>query len=289
FAEGGRESDGNRGRLGLLPKERLGRTHRQKEQGQKEQGPVQWPVLALIGDEVQDQIRGVALDFHPERLIIEPSTAAAVPGVLEGIRRVSIEGFVRRIRRILVLDASTFGKYYASSTRFVESRIEVSDLVVVNKCDLVEPREALWIQDVVGRVNREARALLASFGRVDGEEFRSEALPPELDDGKAEIECCSSAFTGAFDRDALLVLFEEFRRSDIGRVSRAKGVFRTAEGWVQIDYANGEVIVQTAADSAVSRIALIGVGIDWIQLDSKLNCCLLADLHSVEGCDNGGM
>ncbi|MBI4317084.1 MAG: GTP-binding protein [Chloroflexi bacterium] len=234
-----------------------------------------WPVFATIDDDLQGQIQAIAATHGPQRLIIESPNAAALPRVLEAVRRVSIEGLVRRIRRILVIDGATFGKYYASSTRLLEWQIEVSDVVVVNKCDLVEPREALWIQELAGRVNPEARLMLATFGNVDGKEFRTEVGLARAEQEGQELERCTSAFTGSFDPDALLVLFQEFKTTALGDVARAKGVFRTADGWVQLDYTNGEVTVQRAADCAISRIAIIGNDIDRTMLGNRLNTCLL--------------
>jgi len=232
------------------------------------------PGLAPIDYNLEVQLLDIAETYRPQRLIIEPSAPSAVPRVLEAIRKVSIEGMVRRIRRVLVVDGSAFGKYYASSTRFTESQVEIADLVVVNKCDLVQPQEALWIQDVIGKVNQEVRTLWATFGKVDGEEYRSDVAPNQANGVLPVFELCTSIFNGAFDVDALTRLFEEFRVSSLGRVSRAKGTFRTTDGWVQLDYVNGGVTVQRVADAAISRIALIGVDIEKILLGTRLNACL---------------
>ncbi|OYT70594.1 MAG: hypothetical protein CFK52_10600 [Chloracidobacterium sp. CP2_5A] len=200
-------------------------------------------------------------DHAPERILIEPSGAAALGDLLGTLHQPGCRELLGPIRVVAVVD----GKQWLTADRAVQAAIEAyvaaAATVIVNKCDRLAQAELEDLDDRIARCNATARVIRASFGRVslrdlsDAQEdaCMGESLAPRLN-----FEQRAETFADTFDAAALQRVFESIAAGRFGDVARAKGVFKTAGGWLRLEYAGGSLSLMPCAAAAEGSLVVIG-------------------------------
>jgi G3E family GTPase len=111
--------------------------------------------------ELQEQVR-------PRWVIFEPTGLAHPRRILDTVNQYAkgVEG----IRVVSVVDAERWEELMAFSPVLIEGQVSTGDLVLVNKCDLVDPAQLTRVREQVRAVNprAEIRSVSALAG-IDGE------------------------------------------------------------------------------------------------------------------------
>ncbi len=262
---------------------------------------------------LRSDLRGQLLELYrtlrPHRVIIEPTGVATVAQIRSIVEAQIFEDAVDGIHDILVVDVTGFMGLYRASRHFVESQVRNAQLVLLNKCDRVDRARARLIRDAVTSIHPEVAVLMTEFARVDWAEYRAalaaappprDARAPSGDGGEGlraleeagrpplpldpeeqglGLESVSYAFEGlSFDPEALRALYEDLARpgSGLGRVVRAKGIFRVGNRSVLMDLASGEVSVQPLPPGLRSKVSIIGKDLNRERIADVLNRCASA-------------
>lgn len=236
------------------------------------------------------QIPEIVSKYAPDRLIIEPSGVATVKNLLETVGGLRFEPYVQGIRAICIVDAQAFNDLYGASPLFVRSQLVHSDIVLINKCDLVTGAEIAKIRETISQLNNRATILLTEFCRIGLEQLDAPPASAGADhDGGADIlrrhdyipdtppyQSFSRQVPGTFSREALRGFFSEMVHSGSGEIIRAKGFFKLKDGWARFDFLPGQAHESDLpGDFDESRIIVIGHKLDTIKLAQKLYRCLI--------------
>lgn len=227
------------------------------------------PVLEMAGGclcctlsrNVAATLARLICDHAPTRILIEPSGAAALGDLLGTLHQPGCRELLGPIRVVAVVD----GKQWLTADRAVQAAIaayvEAAATVVVNKCDELSQTELERIDDRIARCNATARVVHTSFGRIslrDLSDTQEDACLGETLAPRLAFERCAETFAEVFDAAALQGFFQALAAGRFGDVARAKGVFKTAGGWLRLEYAGGAFSLNPCAAVAESSLVVIG-------------------------------
>jgi G3E family GTPase len=124
-------------------------------------------VCCVIRDDLlKEVIRLFERDPLPEHIVLETSGVAKPVSVAETFLNPSVHHLVETQNMITLLDADLVIDDQAGYTDLAFSQIAVADLVVINKTDLVSPRQIEDVRQKVEAIVPGARILETTFGEV---------------------------------------------------------------------------------------------------------------------------
>ncbi len=129
-------------------------------------------ICCTLQSDFRNQISEIHNTFHPDRIIIEPSGVATISTIDWILQAQNLESVIDKINKILIVDATGFKSLYKANRYFVESQVEGAHLVVLNKCDRVEQRNAMLTQSAISSINPDVLVLRTEFASVDWDEYR---------------------------------------------------------------------------------------------------------------------
>jgi G3E family GTPase len=246
-------------------------------------------ICCTLKADLSRQIPEIVASYNPDRIIVEPSGVATIKNLLETFGSLRFETIVQGVKVICIVDAQNFMDLYGAAATFIQSQLIHSDIVLINKCDLVTEAEIEDVKKTILLINRKAVVLLTQHCRIGLEQVDA---PPnsahsDLDGGEKEIchqdsinaaqhyQSYSRLLRNAYSRDALRKFFSEMHYSAAGNILRAKGIFECGEGWVRFDFLPGQVAEDNIdGNFQNSRIMVIGYDLDHVMLDSQLSSCV---------------
>ena len=216
-------------------------------------------------------IRKIMENFSPDHLLIEPSGVAAPSGVLEAlsslpVQQVTVVGIVDATEFLELSDAEAFG-------RFFEDQIENSDVVLINKTDLVEQETVEQTVLAVERMNPGAIVYRTVNCSMAGP-------LPETPDAERQgsrhahhfhFETVSYRLGDVRDMETISTLFHNMSTGRYGDIVRAKALVNTLQGPYKFDlsFANVQGVPFEQA-VASSRLVVIGRNLDKEALSSAI-------------------
>ena len=242
-------------------------------------------ICCTLTADLRTQVKEIAENFEPDRLLIEPTGIATIKNLLGILNSLSLEKYIEDIRVTLVIDAANLREIVAQNRAFVENQLKAAHVIAVNKCDRVDAGEISWITGFIRSINTAAGILLTIHGRVTSRETTQtgDLIKEELFfPGVSEVplkryEQFSTSAGGIFDLEKLRDLFRKINHSTFGLVDRAKGVFRVAgDDWVRLDLASREVAESDVKKGLVfSKIIVIGTDLRKDLLKEEFGRCQL--------------
>ena len=186
---------------------------------------------------------------------------------------------------------------------FVESQIVNARLVLLNKCDKVEPRRALLIRDAITAINPDATVLLTEYGGVDWAQYQlAMSTPPSSPPGqflpagqvvlegekhqagqirlRKEQDALGYESFGLtyddllFNQPKLENLFSQLQGPEMGTIVRAKGIFQVDRKWILMELASGEISTQPIRQSEQSKVSIIGKGLNRKAIGTAFERCV---------------
>jgi G3E family GTPase len=129
-------------------------------------------ICCTLQSDFRNQISEIHSTFHPDRIIIEPSGVATISTIDWILQAQNLEPVIDKINKILIVDATGFKSLYKANRHFVESQVEGAHLVILNKCDRVDKRNAMLTQSAISSINHDVLVLQTEFASVDWDEYR---------------------------------------------------------------------------------------------------------------------
>jgi G3E family GTPase len=181
-------------------------------------------------------VRKIMETLAPEHLLIEPSGVAAPSGILEAleslpVRQVTVVGIVDATEFLELSDAEAFG-------RFFEDQIKNSDVILVNKIDLVDSETVERTVLEAEQMNPGAIVYRTVNCAMEGPfpEIPGAARPPA---GKRahpfHFETVSFRLDDGMDMDSVSSLFHDMSTGRYGDIVRAKALVNTLQGPFKFD------------------------------------------------------
>ncbi|MBC8414677.1 GTP-binding protein [bacterium] len=221
-------------------------------------------VCCSLRFELLATLETVLQKYKPKFLYIEPSGVASPSAVLEVLQQLHIAP----ITVIGLLDATAFAESYESGQYgwFFKSQVTCSDLILVNKADLVDRAKLEYAVSLAAEINP-AAVLVTAINAVPQQEVseiraglggRGTSLGHSLD-----LQTVSISLDNCPDPGLIEAFFAALKAGDYGKVMRAKGLVRTTRGPYRYDLASGQIkALKFEEQIADSRIVIIGEDLD---------------------------
>ena len=202
--------------------------------------------------------------FAPDRLYIEPSGIASPSGVTEVLATLNIGP----VTVVGIVDATEFIDAYETDMYgwFFTSQVTRSDIVLVNKTDLVDERKKEATLRLVESLNQSAVIVPTVNAEMDTSLLQHSIPLPrkECSDGHTiRIKAVTVKFKQPVTFKYLTDLFEEMARGEYGTVLRAKALVQTDRGPYRFDLASKQTNAEAFKHEVKnSRLVVIGTDLD---------------------------
>ncbi len=195
----------------------------------------------------------------PENLLIEPSGVASPSGVLEVLDSLKIG----TVTVVGVVDATEFLELYESQMygTFFEAQIVNSDIILVNKVDIVDEEKIARTISLVEGMNPGAITVRTVKAAVDG------LLPvvagghrfAKVQNPHFEFDTLSLRLNGEGRWSFYEGFFDDMAKGAYGNIVRAKALVQTEEGPFRFDLSSGRVDHTPFGNPIIeSRLVVIG-------------------------------
>ena len=241
---------------------------------------------SLVGD-FADALKKVLEQFHPDRILIEPSGVGKLSDVIRAVQGVQSDELVLN-GFTTVVDANKCKMYMKNFGEFFNNQVENASAIILSRTEGIRPEKLDAAVALLREKNPTATIVTTPWTELDGKQIletmeRRDTLSAELEHLKAEAaeeddhdDCCGHhhhhhhadevftswgtetprKYTDDEIRTALDALINEHR---YGVVLRAKGIVPATDGgWIHFDYVPGESDVRRGSAQVTGRVCVIG-------------------------------
>ncbi|MFW3610929.1 CobW family GTP-binding protein [Staphylococcus caprae] len=209
-------------------------------------------------------------------IIIEATGIAHPIEIIMACQDPRIVQYVHQPQVIGVVDAERFlnrEQYTESTKRLMEEQLEVSNVLIVNKIDLINEEEQQHLEDALNRINANVPHILTTYGKVDVSklsQFRDEVVTQHTHSHHHGINSMQYTFSGPIDRQ----LFYQFILRLPDEVLRLKGYVQFRDhpnATYEFQYAYGLPDYGVIDKVLPLTIVIIGEQLDVNRLRNKLD------------------
>ena len=123
---------------------------------------------SLVGD-FGEALRQVVNDYHPDRVIIEPSGVGKLSDVIKAIQKASENVEIALNSATTVVDVTKAKMYIKNFGEFFLNQIEACGTVVLSRTQNVDETKLLTAVDMIKEHNSEARIITTPWDDITGE------------------------------------------------------------------------------------------------------------------------
>ena len=252
---------------------------------------------SLVGDfgRALEQVIG---EYHPDRVIIEPSGVGKLSDVIGAVEKVTCEDVVLG-NTVAVVDANKVKVYIKNFGEFYNNQVETASCIVLSRTDSVPQKKLDTAVEMLKEHNPNATVVTTPWGELTGSQLK-EAMEGGATIAKiiAELkaaqhhhvhdEHCTcgchehdheghhhhhhadEVFTSwgvetakKFTREAIEAALNQLDSGDFGFVLRAKGIVPCADGtWIHFDYVPEEKDIRVGGAAITGKLCVIGSKLD---------------------------
>lgn len=247
----------------------------------------------LVGD-FSKALRKVIEEYHPDRVLIEPSGVGKLSDVPKAIEHVKKEADIEIEGRITIVDGKKAKMYLKNFGEFFKDQVAYANTIVVSRTQMMEDHSIEECVKMLREENKEASIISTSWDKLSKEAIEH-ALSPDtqLEDIFEEEKCpvCShehhhegacgcghehhhhhhhhadEIFTSwgqetphKYTEEELDFLLKALSETEgYGTILRAKGIVEMENGaWKQFDLVPQEYEVRESAADYTGRLCVIG-------------------------------
>ena len=249
---------------------------------------------SLVGD-FGRALKQVISDYHPDRILIEPSGVGKLSDVIGAVERVADES-VTLGSFITVADATKCKVYLKNFGEFYTNQIETASAIILSRTGSISEEKLAAAVALLREHNQNAVIITTPWDQLSGAQIleamqKQHTLTEELadmirsaqseEDDEDEEEEHHHHHHHGHDADEVFQSWgvetpkkfteEEIRNAlaaldngeTYGIVLRAKGIVPTADGtWLHFDHVPGEIDVRTGTAAVTGRLCVIGSKLD---------------------------
>lgn len=253
----------------------------------------------LVGD-FSAALKKVVEEYHPDRIIIEPSGVGKLSDVAKAVEAVREQAQIELNSRITVVDGKKAKLYMKNFGEFYNNQIEHATTIVLSRTQMMTEDK---LQDCVGQIRKEnqtATLITTPWDQLNGEVIR-QALEHSKDAANLISEECNchehhhhhdheegcnchehhhhhadEVFTSwgretvkKYTKEEVETLLKAFSETEeYGEVLRAKGIVQGTEGnWIEFDYVPQEYEIRDGHPDYTGKICVIGTKLNEEALD----------------------
>ena len=249
---------------------------------------------SLVGD-FADALQKVLAQFHPDRILIEPSGVGKLSDVIRAVQGVQSDELVLN-GFTTVVDANKCKMYMKNFGEFFNNQVENASAIILSRTEGIRPEKLDAAVALLREKNPTATIVTTPWTELDGKQIletmeRRDTLSAELEHLKAEAaedddedehehhhhhadevfeswgKETARKYTEDEIKEALSKLSDEAK---YGVILRAKGILPSdGNEFIHYDYVPGSIDVRRGAPDVTGRLCVIGSKINKDEL-SKL-------------------
>lgn len=211
--------------------------------------------------------------LDPEFLVVEPTGAALLSGIVENLARTEFER-IEVLPPIAVVDATAFTAQKSHYPSISVDQVEHADVILCSKTELALPEEVGALVEELARLNPSARIVATPYSLEPDSWFASlleaPASHPRVpvdDKSTSQDEDFEQVSFSGIDLDnpvQLFALLDGIVSGRLGDVPRAKGTLRYGSGdphWLRFDVVDHTWAVTGAEAQDEGQAVFIGRGL----------------------------
>ena len=234
--------------------------------------------------------------YHPDRIVIEPSGVGKLSDVIGAVKKVMNEE-VTLGYTVAVADAGKVKVYMKNFGEFYNNQIETASTIILSRTDAIPQSKLDAAVALLRQHNDKATIVTTPWGQLTGEQLTAamegqSTLAAELAKLEHEHEhhhhdhdehctcgChdhdhhhhhADEVFTSwgvetakKFDRHQVELALQQLDSGLYGMVLRAKGILMGTDGqWIHFDYVPEEYNVRTGSADITGKLCVIGSKLD---------------------------
>lgn len=139
---------------------------------------------SLVGD-FESSLKEVIEQYHPDRILIEPSGVGKLSDILSAVKTVSENLDVKLDGAVTVVDATKAKLYNKNFGEFFDDQIRFATSVVLSRMDIASEEKAQEAVNIVRGINPHANLITTALAELSGEKLleiigKEENLEEEL-------------------------------------------------------------------------------------------------------------
>lgn len=247
----------------------------------------------LVGD-FSKALRKVIEEYHPDRVLIEPSGVGKLSDVSKAIEHVKKEADIEIEGRITIVDGKKAKLYLKNFGEFFKDQVAYANTIVVSRTQMMEDHSIEECVKMLREENKEASIISTSWDKLSKEAIEHALSPNTQLEGIFEEEKCpvcshehhhegacgcghehhhhhhhhaDEIFTSwgqetahKYTEEELDFLLKALSETEgYGTILRAKGIVEMENGsWKQFDLVPQEYEVRESAADYTGRLCVIG-------------------------------
>ena len=247
----------------------------------------------LVGD-FSKALRKVIEEYHPDRVLIEPSGVGKLSDVSKAIEHVKKEADIEIEGRITIVDGKKAKMYLKNFGEFFKNQVAYANTIVVSRTQMMEDHSIEECVKMLREENKEASIISTSWDKLSKEAIEHALSPDTQLEGIFEEEKCpvcshehhhegacgcghehhhhhhhhaDEIFTSwgqetahKYTEGELDFLLKALSETEgYGTILRAKGIVEMENGaWKQFDLVSQEYEVRESAADYTGRLCVIG-------------------------------
>ena len=259
---------------------------------------------SLVGD-FESSLKEVIEQYHPDRILIEPSGVGKLSDILSAVKTVSENLDVKLDGAVTVVDATKAKLYNKNFGEFFDDQIRFATSVVLSRMDIASGEKAQEAVNIVRGINPHANLITTALTELSGEKLleiigKEENLEEELlaevkakaahhehhhhhhhegcgcghdHDADEIFDSIGLEVFKKVDRNHLAEILEEMAEGcAYGGIVRAKGMLACTDGtWVNFDLVPEQVEIREAGPENIGKFVVIGTELKKDKIKALFN------------------
>ena len=253
----------------------------------------------LVGD-FSRALQKVIEEYHPDRVLIEPSGVGKLSDVVRAVERVKKEAEIEIDGRITIVDGKKAKMYLENFGKFYRDQVAYADTIVMSRTQLMEAHKIEECVKVLREENKEAAIISTPWDKLSREAIEHALSSDSQLEGIFEEEECpvcghhhhgeechhghhhhhehhhaDEVFTSwgqetahKYTEEELDFLLKALSETEgYGTILRAKGIIEMENGtWKQFDLVPQEYEVRESTADYAGRLCVIGTDLNEEEL-----------------------
>lgn len=263
---------------------------------------------SLVGD-FREALKKVVEEYHPERLIIEPSGVGKLSDIVDAIEDVKLS--VNSL--VCVVDVNKAKMYHKNFKEFFDNQVEHATTVVLSRTQNAKDEKIEEVVAMIHEHNPHARCIISDWNLLTADQMMEVMEEASDDHEEHDHDCCCGHDHEEHDHDCccghdheehehdcccghnheghhhadddfISVAYEtahsytkeelhEMLLSLDEEILRAKGMVKSSEGWLFFDYVPNEIDIREGSVQPIGKIVVIGSKIDEEKTKQVFKVC----------------
>ena len=122
---------------------------------------------SLVGD-FGASLKEVISQYHPDRILIEPSGVGKLSDVIKAVQGVQKETDLILNSYTTVVDAKKCKMYMRNFGEFFNNQVEYAGAIILSRTDLIDEKKAEQSMEMLRKVNERAAIITTPIAKLDG-------------------------------------------------------------------------------------------------------------------------